>query len=482
MKRIILPFIKRGRYPLFPQTKHKKKGSVPFLFQTKHKKKGSVPFLFLLLISLLWVYPAYATKALSLQATVEQALQYAPALQAEQASRDAAQESMVLGKAVLRPYVSLSGSFKQEKQQFVYDQPLSFLRTNISNRKTSYGIQLAQPLFDLNKWALYQQGQLVAASADLKLAVQRQQTMLQAAAAWLDVMRSQVALHSATSNEKAMHSLAKKAELSFKVGLSSINESLTATSRYDLAKAARIRASNAALQAQSTLDSLLGQSVPIDTHIPNDFHPLSLHPNNLEAWKITAEQQSLSIQLAQENVELSDNQYTQALGNAMPKVQLIAGWNKNQASNGIFGGSSVKTSMIGIELNAPLYAGGALSAKRRQATHNKVKAEYQITEAKRNTRLNIQQTWLALQSGLAELSALQHAKISAKEALKASRIGLEVGLRTLNDVMDSQQRLASSQQAYADALARYAMSWLQLHAIAGNLEDADLKVVDGLLK
>ncbi|MDQ6974416.1 MAG: TolC family protein, partial [Mariprofundaceae bacterium] len=97
------------------------------------------------------------------------------------------------------------------------------------------------------------------------------------------------------------------------------------------------------------------------------------------------------------------------------------------------------------------------------------------------TRLNIQQTWLALQSGWAELSALQHAKISANEALKASQAGLEVGLRTLNDVMDSQQRLANTQQSYADALARYVMSWLQLHALAGNLNEAHLQRLDTLV-
>ncbi|MBL1353079.1 MAG: TolC family outer membrane protein [Zetaproteobacteria bacterium] len=434
------------------------------------------------LISLCWIQAASATESLGLQAAVEQALQYAPALQAEQAARDAAQENIALGKAVLRPYVAVSGSFKQEKQHFTYDQPLSFLRTNISNRKIFYGIQLVQPLFDLSKWALYQQGQLTATSADLKLAVQRQQTTLQAASAWLDVMRSQAALHAATKNEQAMQSLAKKMDLAFKIGLSSINESLAAVSRFDLAKAARIRAANAVLQAKATLDSLLGQAVNVDVQIPQNFRPLSLQPNNLEGWKTIAENQSLSIQLARERVEIFDNQYTQALGNAMPKVQLIAGWNKNQASDGSFGGSSVKTSVIGIELNAPLYAGGALSAKRREATKHKVQAEYQIAEAKRSTRLSIQQTWLALQSGLAELSALKHAKVSAKEALKASQVGLEVGLRTLNDVMDSQQRLASTEQSYADALARYAMSWLQLHTIAGQLKSDDLKALDHLLK
>jgi len=437
--------------------------------------------IFLSMMGLLCAPQVWASETVSLQVAVQQALQHAPALQAEQAARDAAQENKNLGKAQLLPYVAVSGSLNRQKQQFVYDIPNAFLRTNVNSLNSSYGIQLAQPLFDLSKWALYKQGELGAISADLKLAIKRQQTILQTASAWLDVMRSKAALDAAKHNEQAMQDLTKKARIAFQVGLSSMNDSLAAQSRSDLARAARIRAESALLQAQSTLNSLLGHTVAINVHIADNFHALMLHPNTLHAWQEHAEQQSLTIALAHEQADVFDNQYTEALGNAMPKVQLVAGWNRNQSTDGTFGGSSVKTSMIGIEVNAPLYAGGALSAKRRQVTQQKVQAEYQIAEAKRSTRLSIQQTWLALQSNLAELSALKQAKKSAQQALKASQVGLEVGLRTLNDVMDSEQRLASTQESYADALARYAMTWLQLHATAGHLQSTDLKALDDLL-
>jgi len=48
--------------------------------------------------------------------------------------------------------------------------------------------------------------------------------------------------------------------------------------------------------------------------------------------------------------------------------------------------------------------------------------------------------------------------------------------------MDSEQRLAMTQQSYADALARYAMTWLQLHATAGVLTLGDLKALDDVLQ
>jgi len=380
----------------------------------------------------------------------------------------------------LLPYIAIHGSIQKQKQSYAYSQPISFLRTQVSNRATSYGIQLVQPLFDVAKWASYQQGQQALASAESQFQLKQQQTMLQTAGAWLDVLRAKAAFQAAQANEHAMLRVRQQAEASFHLGATSINDSLLATSRFDLATAQRLHAQNQWLQAQAQLSSLLGSDADVQVRIPHTMVPLALQPNTLKAWQQQAEEHALGIHLASQRKTLAEQKYLESVGNALPKVQLVAGWNRTKNTDGTFGGSDVKTSSIGIELNAPIFAGGALSARRRQATQEKVQAEYLVAEVQRSTRLATQQAWLGIQSSQSELKALKHAKQSAQQALKASHIGFEVGLKSLNDVLDAQQRLASTQQAYADALARYVMSWLQLHATAGILKPQDLKVVDQL--
>ena len=438
---------------------------------------------FIFFLSCLSVTPtAWAAEALSLKESVARALVHAPALQAAQAARDAAQESVVLGQAQLLPYVAGTASLTRRNQDFSYDRPAAFLRPTVRNNERSYGIQASQPLFDLSKWANYKQGQLLAASSELQLDLQRQKTILQAAAAWLDVTRAQATLDAAKSSEQTMQKLARQAKVSFEIGISSVNESLAAQSRHDLATSQRIRAQQGLLQAQAQLDSLLGQKTDVIVHIKPHTAPLQLEPQKLEDWQQRAEAHALGIKLNEQAVSMADNNHLQALGSAMPTVQLVAGWNKTTASDGSFGGSTVKTTAIGIELNAPFYAGGALSAKRRQAIQEKVKAEYNVAETKRTVRLAIQQAWLGLQTTTAEIASLDSALNSAKSAKKATEAGFEVGLRNITDVMDANDRLLTAKQAYADAIARHAMAFLQLHATAGEVSSHDMEAIDRLMR
>ena len=422
--------------------------------------------------------PSIASEAVNLQQSVDLALRHAPMLQAAQAARDAAQESINLGQAQLLPSLSLSASLMRKHQDFNYQQPAAFLRPAVRNTEKAYGIQAYQPLFDLSKWANYQQGELLAENSALQLEAERQQTILQTAAAWLDQIRAQAVLDAATSSEKAMQKLARQAELSFEIGMASVNDSFAAQSRHDLSTSARIRAEQAVWQAKAQLDSLLGRDSSVQTHIQPHTHPLTITPDSLEAWQSIAENHALGIQRYEQAVAMADNQHMQALGTAMPKVQLVAGWNQTNSSDGSFGGSTVKSSIIGVELNAPLYAGGALSAKRRQTTQAKVQAEYNVAEAKRTTRLNIQQAWLGLQSTASEMRAMQTALTSAASAQHAAAVGFEVGLRTITDLMDADERIASAKQGYADAWVRHAMAFLQLYAAAGTLDHKPLQLID----
>ncbi|MDQ6963927.1 MAG: TolC family protein, partial [Mariprofundales bacterium] len=202
-----------------------------------------------LLVVMLLSNTAMAADPSSLRSVVALALEHAPSLQAAEAARDAAAEDLILGRAWLLPYVIANGSVNQVIQDFKYNKPISFLLTNIRNDEQSYGIKAYQPLFDIKKWATYQQGKISAATGRVKLALQRQRTTLETAAAWLDVIRAKAAYAAAVANERAISHLAKQAKAAFEVGTAAVNDSLTASSRRDLAKAARIRASQVLAQA-----------------------------------------------------------------------------------------------------------------------------------------------------------------------------------------------------------------------------------------
>ena len=79
------------------------------------------------------------------------------------------------------------------------------------------------------------------------------------------------------------------------------------------------------------------------------------------------------------------------------------------------------------------------------------------------------------------MEARRLALVAARSAYDASQVGLEVGTRTVLDVLNNQRTLLSAQQAYAQAKYNFLQSRLLLEQAAGTLDVADVQDVNRLL-
>jgi outer membrane protein len=84
-------------------------------------------------------------------------------------------------------------------------------------------------------------------------------------------------------------------------------------------------------------------------------------------------------------------------------------------------------------------------------------------------------------AGISEVEARRLALVSAQAAYDASQVGLEVGTRTVLDVLNNQRTLFSAQQDYAQSKYNFLQNRLLLEQAAGTLDIADLEDVNRLL-
>ncbi len=84
-------------------------------------------------------------------------------------------------------------------------------------------------------------------------------------------------------------------------------------------------------------------------------------------------------------------------------------------------------------------------------------------------------------AGISEVEARRLALFSAQSAYDASQVGLEVGTRTVLDVLNNQNNLFTAQRAYALARYNYLQNRLLLEQAAGTLDIEDLQQVNRLL-
>ena len=129
----------------------------------------------------------------------------------------------------------------------------------------------------------------------------------------------------------------------------------------------------------------------------------------------------------------------------------------------------------------PLYTGGGVQSRIREALANKDRAEQDLERARRAAAQSARQSYLGVTNGIAQVAALQAALTSNKASLDSTLLGKEVGVRTNVDVLNAQQQLFQAQRDLQQSRYNTILSQLRLKSAAGRLKEEDLAEVNRLL-
>jgi outer membrane protein len=179
----------------------------------------------------------------------------------------------------------------------------------------------------------------------------------------------------------------------------------------------------------------------------------------------------------------------QGLSRQLPTVDLIGQYQHQHyldeefydPNNVGIGGRDVSGNSIGIQVNVPLFAGGALNSQRLQASYQYQASEEQFRLTHRNISQNARSLTQVVAANAKRVSARRQALVSAESVLQATQSGYEVGTRNAVDLLNAQQRLFQAQSDYANARYDYILDSLRLKALAGMLTEQDILEINGWL-
>jgi outer membrane protein len=117
----------------------------------------------------------------------------------------------------------------------------------------------------------------------------------------------------------------------------------------------------------------------------------------------------------------------------------------------------------------------------RQAVDYRDVAADQLEQQRRAVVRQTRNAQRSLSAGEAEVEARRLSVVSAQAAYEASEAGLEVGTRTIVDVLISQQALFQAQREYARSRHAFLVNTLRLKQAAGTIELDDLQEVNAVL-
>jgi len=396
------------------------------------------------------------------------------------AARDAGQEKLTQGRALMLPSVNLSANTTMNDVHTV-------LPVESTKRYNSHGytVSLVQPLFREQNWALYTESELQVAQSEAQFRQAEQDLVLRSAQAYFDVLIAQDSVQLAAAQKTAIAQQLEQAKRNFEVGTATITDTHEAQARFDLIVAQE-------LAAQSTLEvkrRALQQLINAD---PGQLNPLGKNlkleapqPVGADHWVDEARRGNPQLAMAQASAELADKEVDRNRGGHLPTIDIVANYSNNYTGYNSFnpaaGPTDIRSKNVGLQLNMPLFQGGATQSKWREADANRTRANQELENARRNVELQTRQAYLGVVNGIAQVQALQQALKSSESLLEASKLGHEVGVRTNLDVLNAQQQAFATRRDLYQAEYNYLLSQLRLKAATGSLTEEDVAKVNGAL-
>jgi outer membrane protein len=215
-------------------------------------------------------------------------------------------------------------------------------------------------------------------------------------------------------------------------------------------------------------------------------------PNNIEEWVQISMRSNPAVIAAQYGVEIADaNTRLQRTGH-FPTLRFNASYSEFTNNNFLLTddeqnpiGTTELTSKgprYGLELNVPIYQGGAVSSRTRQARYQLNAVQEDLDQQQRFTMRETRNAYRAVIAGIEQVQAFGQALVSAESALEATQAGFEVGTRTIVDVLLAQQRFYGAQRDNSVARHTYILNHLRLKAAGGLLNENDLQAVNQILE
>lgn len=411
-------------------------------------------------------------------------------LQAASFQRDAALQAKPAAFSAFLPQIGAQASYVMQDSSSTYSTSRfgSPMPVTITQDQGSDDINLAlsatQALFNWEALKRLKQADNQIALAETAYRGAQQQLLLRVTQAYFNVLAARDFVTFAGAENQAVARQLDQSQQRFQVGLSAITDVQEAQARFDLTEAQKIDAALQLSSAERALAEITGSVSNTVQPVAPSFPLGGPDPQDPSTWVEAAKSNNLQLLASRLTAAIAEDDIKIARAKHLPTVSLEGGYRRSDGdfeSNGVSSPTKSDGTEIGLIARIPIYNGGVIESgvKSAVATY-----EQRVREFESTSRLVERQTGDAYQNvmaGISRVKAFEAAVKSAKTALEASQVGLQVGARTSIDVLNAQREVSNAERNYASARYNYLISIISLKLSAGRLNEADLAEIDRLL-
>jgi outer membrane protein TolC len=327
--------------------------------------------------------------------------------------------------------------------------------------------QLAQTIFSLSSIRRFQSARadVDIAASEIKLA--REQVASMAALAYLETLRAQRGVETAQANLELAHSLLTLARNQKNAGVATGVDVTRAETRV---AEQQVRLAQAETSEQTAMLQLLRV-----TGLPLGGAPLLIDSltgagqpaPDIEQALQSAAQDRVEIEIASQQVRRLDYEYKAARAALYPTIDFVAAYGSSGTRMNTI---SLPTRSVGVQVNIPIFNGGATWGKIKSARSREVQAELRLKDTRDQVEQDVRQTIQTLTAAIEQARAAEQEVLLAERELQQSRDRFAAGVGDNIEVLNAQTSLANAQDAQIAALTAYNAARINLAAAMGAAE------------
>ncbi len=410
-----------------------------------------------------------ATPAMNLLQAYEAALEQDANIRAGRAALSSGLERLPQARSQLLPLVN--ASFGRNQNQ------LSTTSVNILGNESvtrddyfsfNQSLTLRQPLFNLPRYFQYKQAQDLVEESQANYDREIQNLVVRVGGAYLEALLAAESLKLVEAQKRQYTTVLDAARRALSAGTGTRTDIDDAQSRLDMALANELEARQNEDYTRRQLEVLV--NVPVKTLSglgAQGVGALSEVVKALPEWVELAQTGNPEVKALSARVEAADKDILRAKSAHAPTLEAIAQWSNSGNENVTRINSSFENKAIGLQLTVPLYQGGAVSSQVRQAVAEKTRAAESLEALRRDLSLRVHKEYRGITEGSLRIRALEQAQRSAAQMLDSTIKSQRAGVRSILDVLNAEQQVASVNRDLIQARYVYLISRLRLNALAG---------------
>ncbi len=411
-------------------------------------------------------------QAEDLMTVYKMAADYDAELRAAGAVRDAQYQAKPLARSRLLPEIGVNADLAYQSNR------TDSIDSDYESGRLSLG--LTQPLYRRDRMIRLEQADWQLEKADADYTTAQQDLMLRVASAYFNVLAAQEGVIFIRAEKKSIERQLDQAKQRFDVGLIAITGVYEAQARYDQARTDEIVELNDLSNVWEDLREIIGEK-PESLAMLKEQIPLEPPmPADVDEWSAMGMENSSYIKSASDATQVAQREIDVQHSDHYPTLDLVGSYGVSR-----FGDDAILDSdsgRVALELKVPIYQGGGVNAATRQARYQMIESQEQLDQTRRAVDKEVRNSFSRVHASISAVTSLQAGIVSARSSVEATEAGLDVGTRTLVDVLDEQSDLYAAKRDYARARYTYVLSGLRLNRAAGVITEEDLEKVNGLLK